>query len=160
MDHLGAGIGLLVIVGHRHRVELAHTVFAIQYAGRVFPRHRAAGFNLSPADLGSIALAQTTLGDEIIDAALALCIAGIPVLDGRIFDLRIFHCDQFYDGRVQLVLIAHRRGAAFEIGHVSALLGDDQRALELAGILRIDTEVGAELHWTPHALWNVNECAI
>jgi hypothetical protein len=33
---------------------------------------------------------------------------------------------------VQLVLVAHRRGAAFEVAHVAALVGDDEGALELA----------------------------
>ncbi len=33
---------------------------------------------------------------------------------------------------MQLVFVAHRRGAAFEVAHISALVGNDQRALELA----------------------------
>ena len=45
---------------------------------------------------------------------------------------------------VQLVLVAHRRGAAFEVGDVAALVGDDQGALELAGVLGIDAEIGAD----------------
>ena len=31
MDHLGAGIGLLVIIGDSDRVELAHAIFAIEH---------------------------------------------------------------------------------------------------------------------------------
>jgi hypothetical protein len=37
MDHLGAGVGLLVIGGDRNRVELAHAAFADQHAGGIFP---------------------------------------------------------------------------------------------------------------------------
>jgi hypothetical protein len=37
---------------------------------------------------------------------------------------------------MQLVLVALRRGAALQVADVAALVGDDQRALELAGIWR------------------------
>ena len=46
--------------------------------------------------------------------------------------VRVVERDQLDDRRVQLVLVAHRRGAALEIAHVRAFIGDDQRALELA----------------------------
>jgi hypothetical protein len=51
VDHLGAGVGLLVIVGQRHRVELAHRVVAQQDAARVFPGDRRAGLHLRPGNL-------------------------------------------------------------------------------------------------------------
>ena len=37
---------------------------------------------------------------------------------------------------MQLVLVALGRGAAFQIADVGAFVGDDQRALELAGLRR------------------------
>jgi hypothetical protein len=40
--------------------------------------------------------------------ALALGIARIPVLDGAVLDLGIFHGDQLDDCGVELVLVAHR----------------------------------------------------
>ena len=52
---------------------------------------------------------------KLIDAALAVGVARIPVLHGRIFDLGVVKRDEFDHGGVQLVLVAHRRGAAFEI---------------------------------------------
>ena len=104
--------------------------------------------------------AHRPLGDEVVDAALALGIARIPVLDGRIFDLGIVERDQLDHRGVELVLVAHRRGAAFEIGDVAALVGDDQGALELAGILGVDAEIGAELHRAAHAFGNVDEGAV
>ena len=160
MDHLGAGVGLLVIVGHRDRVELAHAVFAVEHAAWIFPRHRAAGFDLRPADLAPRALAQAPLGDEIVDSALAFGIAGVPVLHRRILDLGIFERDQFDHCGVELVLVAHRRGAAFEIADVAAFLGNDQRAFELARVLRIDAEIGRQLHRAAHAFGDVNEGAV
>jgi hypothetical protein len=48
--------------------------------------------------------------------------------------LGVIQCDQLDHGGVQLVLVAHRRGAAFKIGHAGAFLGDDQGAFKLAGM--------------------------
>ena len=76
------------------------------------------------------------LGDEVVDAADAVLVTGIPVLHRRVFDLGVVQRDQLDHRGVQLILVAHRRGAAFEIAHISCrLVSDDQRALELAGVL-------------------------
>ena len=95
--------------------------------------------------------AQAALGHEIVNAAAALFVAGIPVLHGGIFDLRVVQRDQFDHGRVKLVFIAHRRGASFQVADRSAFLRHDQRALELAGVGRVDAEVGRQLHRATHA---------
>ena len=107
-----------------------------------------------------LAAAVAALGDEIVDAALAVGVARIPVLHGRVLDLGVVERDQFDHRGVQLVLVAHRRGAAFEIAHVGALVGDDQRALELAGVLLVDAEIGRELHRAAHARRHVDERAV
>src|SRR5690606_25945555 len=62
VDHLGAGVGLLVVVGPRDRVELADRVLAVEHAARVLPGHRRAGLDLGPGDLAARALAQPALG--------------------------------------------------------------------------------------------------
>jgi hypothetical protein len=160
VDHLGAGIGLLAVVGQRDAIEFAHRAVALQDAGGVFPGDGGAGLDLGPAHLRAIAGAHRALGDEIVDAALALGIAGIPVLDGRVFDLRIVVRVELDHGGVELVLVAHRRGAAFEIGDVAALVGHDERALELAGVRRVDPEIGRKLHRAADALGNVDEGAV
>src|SRR3546814_18230934 len=59
-----------------------------------------------------------------------------------------------------LVLVAHRRGAAFEVGDISALVGDDQSPLELPRILGINAEIGAELHRAAHAFGYIDEGAV
>ena len=127
---------------------------------RIFPGDRRAGLDLRPRDLRARAAAVAALGDEVVDAALAFGVARIPVLHGRVLDLGVVERDQFDHGGVELVLVAHRRGAAFEIGDVGALLGDDQRALELAGIPLIDAEIGRQLHRAAHALGHVDEGAV
>src|SRR5205085_11964439 len=86
MDHLGAAIDLLIAVRNRDRVELAARMIAAQDAARIFPGDGGAGLDLGPGNLGVMAAAIATLGDEVVDAALALGVAGIPVLHRRIFD--------------------------------------------------------------------------
>ncbi len=58
---------------------------------------------------------------------------------------------------MELVLVAHRRGATFEVGHITALVGDDQRAFELTGVLGVDAEVSGKLHRAAHAFGDVDE---
>ena len=82
------------------------------------------------------AAAGAALGDEVVDPALAgLRVAGVPVLDGAVLDGRVVERDQLDHGRVELVLVAHRGGAAFEVADGRAFVGDDQRPLELARVL-------------------------
>src|SRR3546814_4589181 len=102
----------------RNRIKFADAVVAVQYAARIFPRDRRAGFDLRPRHLAALALAEGALGHEIIDAAEPLGIAGIPVLHRRIFDLGIVERYQFDHRGVELVFVAHRRGAAFEVGDI------------------------------------------
>ncbi len=58
---------------------------------------------------------------------------------------------------MKLVLVAHRRRAAFQIADITFFLGDDQRPLELAGLGRVDAEIGRKLHRAAHALRDVAE---
>ncbi len=115
---------------------------------------------LRPGDARVLAAALATLGDEVVDAADAVRIAGIPVLHGRVLDVRIVERNQLHDCSVKLILVAHRRRAALEIAHVSAGVRNDQRALELTGLRRIDAEVGRQLHRATHALRHIDERAI
>src|SRR4051812_18786899 len=55
MDHLGAGIDLLVTVRDRDRIELAARIVAAQDAARIFPGDRRAGFDLGPGNLRIVA---------------------------------------------------------------------------------------------------------
>src|SRR5262249_60675829 len=78
MQHLGAAIDLLETVRDRDRVELAARIIAAQDAARIFPGDRRSRLDLGPGDLGVLAAAVATLGDEVVDAALALGVAGVP----------------------------------------------------------------------------------
>src|SRR5699024_4272510 len=146
MGHLGAGVGLLHGTGYGDGVELADRVVAAQNAAGIFPGNRGTGFHLRPGNLGAVATAAATLGDEVQNAADALFLAGIPVLHRGVFDAGIFLGNQFHYGGMQLVFVALRRGAAFQVTDLGAVFADDQRALELAGALGVDAEIGRQLH--------------
>src|SRR6185312_7496570 len=145
---------------NRDRVELAARIVAPQDAARILPGDGRAGFHLGPGNLAAVAAAVAALGDEIVDAALAVLVAGIPVLHRRVLDLGIVEGDQLHHGGVQLVLVAGRRRAALEIAHMRAFLGDDQGALELAGVLLVDTEIGRQLHRAAYTLGDEAERAV
>src|SRR5439155_8963340 len=116
------GVSLLAVVGDRDGIELADRVVTLQDAARIFPGDRRTGLDLGPRDLGAGTTAGAALGHEIVDAALALGVARVPVLHGRVFDLRVLMRDQLDNRGMQLVLVALRRGAAFEIADIGALV--------------------------------------
>src|SRR6185312_4879104 len=151
---------LLVIVRHRDGVEFADTVLTVQHARWILPGDRRTGLHLGPGNLRPRATAGAALGDEVVDAAAALRVTRIPVLHCGVFDLRIVHRDQLYHRGMQLVLVTLRRRAAFQVADVAPFLGDDQRALELAGAACVDAEVGRQLHRATHSLGEVDEAAI
>src|SRR5690606_619526 len=88
VDHLGAGVGLLAVVGERHGMELAGGVVAQQHAAGVLPGDGRAGLDLGPDDLAARAAALGALGHEVVDAADAVLVAGVPVLHRGVLDLR------------------------------------------------------------------------
>ena len=61
---------------------------------------------------------------------------------------------------MQLVSVELGRGAAFEVGHRCAFLGNDQRALELAGRFGVDAKIGGEIHRAFDALRDEAERAV
>ena len=156
VDHLRTRVGLLEVIGHGHRVELAHGVVAREDAARVLPRDGRAGLDLRPRQARVLA-ANAALGDEVVDAAAPLAVARIPVLHGRILHLGVAFDDDLDHGRVQLVLVALRRGASLQIAHVGTFVGHDERPLELPRTGGVDAEIGRKLHRAAHALRDVAE---
>src|SRR3546814_9171692 len=86
---------------------------------------------MGTGDLAAVAAAFGALGDEVVDAADAVLVAGIPVLHGRVLDLGVFQRHQLDDRSVQLVLVAHRRGAALQVGDRS-----EEHTSELQSLMR------------------------
>ena len=141
MNHFCSGIGLLAIVCQGYRVELANRVIAAQHHTRILPSYSGACFNLGPGNLCPCAGAQAAFGHEVIDAATAILVAGVPVLHSGVLDLSVFQRNEFYHGSMQLIFIAHRRCAALKVAHMGASVGNDQCALKLPGIAFIDAEI-------------------
>ncbi len=159
VDHLGAGVGLLHAVDHRHRVELADAVVALQDHRGILPGDRRAGLDLRPRDLGPRAR-LAALGDEVVDAADAVLVTGIPVLHRAVLDGRVVEGNQLHHRGVQLILVALRRRASLEVRDVRPFLGHDQRPLELPGVGGVDAEVRRQLHRAAHALRDEDERAV
>src|SRR5260370_33734090 len=67
MDHLRAGVGLLVIVGQRNGVKLADRVVALKNATRIFPGDCGASFYLRPGNLRVDARTLAALGNKVVD---------------------------------------------------------------------------------------------
>ena len=159
VNHLRAGVGLLIVVRQRDRIELTDRVVALQNAARIFPCDRRSGLHLRPRNL-RIRERLAALGHEVEDAAFAFFVAGIPVLHRRVFDLRVVERDQFDDRGMQLIFIAHRRGAAFEVTDGRPFVSDDERPLELSRSGAVDAEVGRQLHRTANTFRDVAERAV
>ena len=61
---------------------------------------------------------------------------------------------------MKLVLVTHGGGTAFKVADVTAFVGNDQRALELAGIGGVDPEIGGQLHRAADAFGHIDKGAI
>merc|ERR1711871_987378 len=157
VDHLGARVGLLQVVGDGNRVELPNGPVALEDHGGVLPSDGGACLDLRPGDLGIRTLAEPSLRDEVVDAPLTVLVPSVPVLARRVLDLRVRVGGELHHCGVQLVRVVRRGSAALQVGHVAALLSHDQRTLELARLHGIDAEVGREFHWARHALGDVGE---
>ena len=158
--HLRARIRLLVVAGEGHGIELAAGIVAHQHRGGILPGDGGAGLDLRPAQVAALAAAESALGDQVQDAAAALGISRIPVLHRAVAHVRILLHYYLHHGRVELVFVAHRGGAALHVAHARAFVGDDERAFELAGAARVDAEVAAEIHRALHSLGDVAEGAV
>ena len=61
---------------------------------------------------------------------------------------------------MQLVLVAHRGGAALHVAHRGAFVGDDERTLELPRTGGVDAEIAGQVHRAFHPLGDVAEGAV
>jgi len=156
VHHFGAGVSLLIIVGERHGIEFAHG-YRLAARHSILPGNRGARLDLGPRNLGVLSAAKTALGDEIIDAAPALFVTRIPVLDVEY--LISAPSSAMSSTTAAWSWFSSRIGAVhpFEIADVRSFLGDDERSLELAGIGRIDSEVSGQFHRTSNAFSGCNK---
>ena len=142
---------MLVVVGDGHAVEFCLAIVSCEYAAGVFPGDGASGFYLCPGEFAVCASEVSAFGDEVEYSAFSFAVAGVPVLYGAVFDFCAFVYDDFDDGCVELVFVAHGCGASFEVGDVCVVVADDECAFELSCAACVDAEVCAEFHGAAHA---------
>ena len=61
---------------------------------------------------------------------------------------------------MKLVLVTHRSRTTFQIGNVSIVIGHNQCTFKLPCTLRIDAEVGGQLHGATHTFGDVNKRSV
>ena len=89
-------------------------------------------FEFAPAAIAA-------LGDEVVDAARPFSSPGYQFCTVEYLIFAFVQRDQLDDRGVQLVLVAHRRGAAFEVAHVapsSAMISVRSNWPVLAALMR------------------------
>ena len=145
----GAGVLVLALAGEGDGQGLALGVLAHQPDGRVLHGDLGADVAVDPLHGGAL-VADGALGDEVVH------VVG-PVLDRRVAAAGALLHDDLDDGGVQRVRGVDGRRAALDVVHVGTLVDDDQRALELAHVLGVDSEVGLERDLDVHALGHVDE---
>src|SRR3954451_16140362 len=151
VDDLAARVLMLAVAGERDGQDLAVGALAHEVDRGVLHRELRAEVAVDPLD-GRVRLGHRPLRHEVEDVVR-------PVLDGRVADPRAGLGEELDDGRVQRVRAVRRGGAALDVVHVAALVGDDDRPLELAHVLRVDAEVGLQRHLDVDARWDVDDRA-
>ena len=142
VNHLGARVGLLVVVGHGDGIELADRVVAHQHTAWVFPCDGRSCLDLCPRDFRAVAATETALRDKVVDTTFAVFVARVPVLYGAVFHFSICLGNDFHDGCMELVFIALRSGTAFHVAHIRAFVGHNEGTLKLTRVGRVDAEIG------------------
>ena len=149
VDDLAACVLVLALAAERDREHFAVRTLAHEPDRRVLHRHLRAEVPVDPFH-GRALVGDGALRDEVVDVVR-------PVLDGRVAATPALLHDDLDDRGVERVGRVDRRRAALDVVHVRVLVDDDQRALELAHVLRVDAEVGLERHLDPHSRRHVDE---
>src|SRR3954449_889825 len=149
VDDLPASVLVLAGAGERDRQDLAVGALAHEIDARVLHRELRAEVAVDPLH-GRVGLRDRALRDQVEDVVR-------PVLHRRVADARARLGAQLDDRGVQRVRAVRRRRAALDVVHVGALVGEDQRPLELAHVLRVDAEVGLQRHLDVDARRHVDE---
>src|SRR5699024_12079416 len=129
--HLSTGIRLLFIVGYGYRKELANRIISLQYNTWIFPGNCRTGFYLCPGYFGIIAAAVTSFGYKVIHAAFPLFITGIPVLNGRVFNIGILKSNNFYNRCVHLRISILRRCTDLQVAYMAVFFYNDESMFKL-----------------------------
>src|ERR1039458_2926420 len=151
VDALAARVLVLTIASEGGGEGLPVGPLAHQVDRGIFHRHLGAQIPVNPLD-GRVFLGDGALGDQVVDVVR-------PVLDGRVADVGTLLGDDLDHRGVQGVVGVGGGRTALDVVDVGALVGDDQRPLELAHVVAVDPEVGLERDVDAHPLGDVDEGA-
>ena len=149
MEHFRTSILVLVLTSIGDRENFTMGTTACQIDSGVFHRDAGSDIAIDPFH-GSIFFGTSPFGDEVIDIFR-------PVLDGGVANVRVFLNEDLDDSGVERARAVDRCGAALDIVHGAAFVGDDEGALELSEGFRIDAEIGLERQIDFHTFWHVDE---
>ena len=136
MRNLRACILVLARAGEGDRKHLTVRAIFHQQHRRILHGQLAAQVGIDPFHR-CIFEGLGALGDQVEDIVR-------PVLDSRVAAAPAFLHDDFNNRAVQAVGAVGRRCAALDIMHPCAFINDDERALELPHVLRVNAEVGLQ----------------
>src|SRR5215207_9021407 len=151
VDDLAARVLMLPVAGVGHGEDLAPRALADQVHRRVLHSQLGAQIAVHPLD-GRVLVGHAPLGDEVVGVVR-------PVLDGRVPYPRARLGDKLHDRRMKRVRSIRRGRAALDVVDVGVLVGDDERPLELAHVLRVDAEVRLKRDIYANARRDVHERA-
>src|SRR5215207_795651 len=151
MNDLATCVLVLPVAGVGDREDLAASTLAREVDRRVFHGELASEVSVHPLN-GRVLLGYGPLGDQVVGVVR-------PVLDGRVANPRVRLGYELDDGRVERVRGVRRGRAALNVVYVRPLVGDDERPLELAHVLRVDPEVRLQRDVDADPRWNVDERA-
>ena len=151
VHHLRAGVLELAFTSKRHRQHLAAGVLTGHPHGRVL--HGDLGANVAVDPLhGRAFLGACTLGYQVVHVVR-------PVLNGGVTAApALFHND-LHHCRVQGVRLVDRGRATLDVVHVRIFIHNDQGALKLAHVLRVNTEVRLQRNVYMHPWRHINKGA-
>src|SRR5699024_5544314 len=149
VGHLRAGVLELALAREGDGQDLALGVRTSHPHGRVLHGDLGADVAIDPLH-GRALFTLGALRDEVVDVVR-------PVLDRRIAAAAALLHDDLDHCGVQGVGLVDRGGAALDVVNVGVLVDDDERALELAHVLRVDAEVGLQRDVHVDSRWHVDE---
>ena len=151
VSHLGARVLELVLTSKGNGENLTLGVRTGHPYGRVLHGDLGANVAVDPFH-GAAFFYLGALGHQVVD------VAG-PVLNGGVAAAAaLLHDDLHYCG-VQGIRLVDRSGTALDVVNISVLVDDDEGALELAHIFRVDAEISLQWNVYVHALGHVDKGA-
>ena len=142
---------MLTIAGERNRDDFTPGPLPLHDDTRILHGEPGTNVAVDPLDLG-ILVGEAALGDQVEDIRA-------PVLDGDVLDLGPLHGDQLHDCAVERGGLELRRRATLHVHDLCPLVRDDQGALELTEVLRVDAEVGLKRVLHLHSRRDVDKAA-